>query len=436
MLVRYRTTNRSRRRRPRSTTPFTRTFSPNGNLDTLYFKLTASSTLISPNIMKPTNDLQLISEVDITQIRNTASRKSHLSVSNSSKRLRISPSWYPSFPKDNFNQPSIQSPELQRTKKPDLQTFTENILRGGRLDRTSIKLIARYAFVAYCFLSCIFTTCNLYSFCTHIHTTDPRRPPDEVQSPTMDMSALTNYLLKTIPCCTSSFEPFVLSHDHKQGGVSLVGWLNESDVDSIRTWTKTWQGGLSILNSRSIDGYPKGPISILVTTAAQPGSPSHRNLLTKIKSHSVVGGLSIHLLFTQSHSLPTPNLYLNLARLMAATNWTLLFPGDASKPMAYNFHQSVTRLVLESAEGTEAPVVMTLGSKSYPFPSLSPVLIKRAHSFWCTERLFLNVSRKSDWDECLWQLALEKVGKSVKVNTVAISSAGKALSSTPRVGPS
>jgi hypothetical protein len=179
-----------------------------------------------------------------------------------------------------------------------------------------------------------------------------------------------------------------------------------------------------------IDHYRKGPISVLVTTAALPGSPSHSELLRKIKTYSGVIGLSIHLLFVQPDFSPTPNLYMNLARLMAPTNWTILFPGDTSHPTAYDLHQSVTQLNLENVED---PFVLTFGSNSYPFPSLSPVLIKRAHSFWCTERIFLNVSRMSDWDECLWQIALETFGKSAALNAATTRSVKGRLSSTPKV---
>lgn len=186
----------------------------------------------------------------------------------------------------------------------------------------------------------------------------------------------------------------------------------------------------SILTLQFIDECHEGPISILVTTVALPGSPVHDQLLKKIKSYAGITRLSIHLLFVQSSFSPTPNVYMNLARLMATTNSTLLFPGDTSQPTAYNLYQSVKKL---SSKNAEDPVVLTFGSNSYPFPSLSPVLIQRAHSFWCTERIFLNVSRKSDWDECLWQIALETYGKAVASNPATIKSIERSHSSTPKV---
>ena len=367
--------------------------------------------------------------IDITSTRrNNAPIQSHLSVTTSLNRIRISPNWYTSFPKERIHDLG----EIPRSKKTDIRTdgLSENNLRGGRQDRTCGKLIARYTLIGYCFLSCVIATCRLYSFFfIKPHTPEPLTQ-DAVRLPTMEMSGMTNYLLKAIPCCTTTFEPFVLSNNHKpeDSGVSFVGWLNESVVDSIRVWSTRWPG-MSVPRFRSLfDGLSlKGPISVLVTTTAVPSSPSHSELLRKIRTYSGITGLSVHLLFVQPDLSPTPNLYMNLARLVSTTNWTFLFPGDASHPTASDLYQSVTRLSLENVED---PIVLTPGSNSYPFPSLSPILIKRAHSFWCTERMFLNVSRMSDWDECLWQVALETFGKS-KVSTVRSVKGG--LSSTPKV---
>ena len=209
----------------------------------------------------PADDEQQYSEqffpIDITTIRNSAPIQSHLSKSNASslKRLRISPNWYPSFPKDrihNFAKVSGQQP--QRTKKTDVRTFQESlpesgIRLGGRLDRTCGKIIARYALIAYCILSCIIAAYRVYAFIFVKTYTPQQHPrPQLVQLPTMEMSVMTGYLLKALPCCTT-FEPFVLSSDHKDSEVSFVGWLNESAIDSIRTWSTRWPGRFFYLNS-------------------------------------------------------------------------------------------------------------------------------------------------------------------------------------------
>ena len=191
--------------------------------------------------------------IDITRIRNGASIQRHLSVSKSLKRLRISPSWYSSFPRDRIhNSPEVglSGQQSQRTKKTELRMFhhcetpSENPIRGGRLDRSYFKLISRFILIAYCFLSCIVATCRLYTFFrTKTHTSRVLQRPAAVNPPTMEMSVMTNYLLKALPCC-ATFEPFVLSNDHNDSDVSFVGWLSESEVDSIGTWNTLWPGML------------------------------------------------------------------------------------------------------------------------------------------------------------------------------------------------
>jgi len=197
----------------------------------------------------PPDDRERLSKgnlpIDITSTRrnNALGIQSHPSATTSLKRLRISPNWYPPFPNNR-----IHVGEIPRSKKSDSGIRTEglsenNSLRGGRLDRTCGKLIARYTLIGYCLLSCVIASCKLYSvFCIKTQTPELQTLA-AIQSPTMEMGVMTNYLLKAIPCCPT-FEPFVLSNDHKpeDSGVSFIGWLNESVVDSIRTWSTRWPG--------------------------------------------------------------------------------------------------------------------------------------------------------------------------------------------------
>ena len=150
----------------------------------------------------------------------------------------------------------------------------------------------------------------------------------------------------------------------------------------------------------------KGPLSILVGTTAAVGSSLHAKLLEKIQAYKI-DGLSIHLLFVEPRVSPTPNVYLNLARLMAKTNWTLLFLSDSTRPILSGLHRAVSGLDLDARNG---PIILTTGSTLYPFPSSTAILVKRDSNLWCTERIFLNPSRDSNWDECLWQMTLETYG--------------------------
>ena len=154
-----------------------------------------------------------------------------------------------------------------------------------------------------------------------------------------------------------------------------------------------------------------GPVSLLITTTAAPSSMAHKSLLIKIRnirSHAVFIGLSIHILHLPSGQPKSPNMYLNLARLFALTEWTLLFPSDISAQLHPQFY---TRIDSPQLKFASEQVHLLTSKATYPFHPLSPLLLARNRDFWCTERFFLENSRVSNWDECLWQLSLETFGE-------------------------
>ena len=153
-----------------------------------------------------------------------------------------------------------------------------------------------------------------------------------------------------------------------------------------------------------------GSISLLITTTAAPSSVAHKTLLNRIRnirSHAIFIGLSIHILHVPPGQLKSPNMYLNLARLFALTEWTLLFPSDISVQLHPQFYAHIDSGQLAS----EQVHLLTSKAPTYPFHPLSPLLLARDRDFWCTERFFLDSVRVSDWDECLWQLSLETFGE-------------------------
>jgi len=153
---------------------------------------------------------------------------------------------------------------------------------------------------------------------------------------------------------------------------------------------------------------PKGAISMLIVTRTSPDSPSGAHILRKIRKYNNAAGLSIHMLHLEPDAAQSPNLYINLARLMAKTEWVLMSPGNSSRFIQREL--SIGLAGLELQVGRESHI-LTSGPSSYPFQPLSPLLIRRDHTFWCTERVFLDASRALDWDECLWQLSLDANGR-------------------------
>lgn len=153
-----------------------------------------------------------------------------------------------------------------------------------------------------------------------------------------------------------------------------------------------------------------GSVSLLITTTAAPSSMAHKRLLIKIRnirSHAIFIGLSIHILHVPSGQPKSPNMYLNLARLFALTEWTLLFPSDMSAQLHPQLYAHIDSRQLAS----EQVYLLTSKAPTYPFDPLSPLLLARDRDFWCTERLFLENARTPDWDECLWQISLETFGE-------------------------
>jgi len=152
----------------------------------------------------------------------------------------------------------------------------------------------------------------------------------------------------------------------------------------------------------------EGSGSILVTGAGPVASSSHARLLKTVQSYSEISGLSIHVLLVEGNTSPSPNVYMNLARMMAKTEWTLLIPSNNRHAVTQEVYK---RLSDSNLRTKTAPVILASSSEIYPLPPSSLVLIQRDHDFWCTERVSFHGNRHSDWDECLWQLALETQGK-------------------------
>ena len=165
-----------------------------------------------------------------------------------------------------------------------------------------------------------------------------------------------------------------------------------------------------------------GPISLLVVTQNSP-SALRRRVATLLDGNKLLNDtLTLHVLHVDRAAEDTPNAFLNIARLFSPTATVLLFPaslsvappssasallagsGLAFRPAPHAPFSDKPALLGSAAPGSPAP------APAYPFAALTPVLVARAHAFWCTERLFLGPSRVSDWDECLWQLWLDALG--------------------------
>src|SRR6266540_1004028 len=191
--------------------------------------------------------------IDISKMENSDTVQSHVSVSNSSKRLRISPSWNSSDSTESIldDVEALVQHQLQLNHKKtdhaeeDINTSLDTcptVVLNNTATRTTFRPVergyvrpfARCALLIYCFVSCVIATIRLYMYVNNNEPVTERHRPVPTHLPTMEAIAMSNYLTKatTTPV---HFEPFVLSNEVTTGNISLVGWLADSDVNSIRT---------------------------------------------------------------------------------------------------------------------------------------------------------------------------------------------------------
>ena len=151
-----------------------------------------------------------------------------------------------------------------------------------------------------------------------------------------------------------------------------------------------------------------------MSTTATPASSVHLDLLRKIydlKKRLNMNQISLHLLHVKMHNSSTSNMYLNLARFFAPTSRVVLFPASAVHLPPRELYHLVTTL-----QHIQYPAVVTTPSQTtYPFMPLSPLLLHRNRSTWCTERHFIHNHRFTDWQECIWQIWVETLGKAAKI---------------------
>ena len=194
--------------------------------------------------------------IDISKMENSDTVQSHVSISNSSKRLRISPSWNSSDSTEAIldDVELLGQHQLKHKKTghegdiavdacPTVNSTATRTIRPLVNERGYVRPFARCALLIYCFISCVVATIRLYMYLNNesrAQVTEQHRL--SYFQPTMEAIAMSNYLTKA----TSSvhFEPFVLSNERTTGNVSLVGWIADSDVDSIRTLQRSWPGML------------------------------------------------------------------------------------------------------------------------------------------------------------------------------------------------
>ncbi|KAI0093341.1 hypothetical protein BDY19DRAFT_989988 [Irpex rosettiformis] len=257
----------------------------------------------------------------------------------------------------------------------------------------------RWLLVFYCAFSAVFLMSSVFSrlsqgnaLADNYFQTDHRirhESPLQVLPNTHLMSKLSPlYPPPTL------LEPLVFRATTSNYPVTACLWTSDDGIDFLPSWASRW----------------KGAISLLVTTYHEPSSLAYESLYRKLRTlhnlSSIKHKVSVHILHLAADTTENSNVFMNTARLFAQTEKVALFSGNLSVVPPKAFYRSVV-----SAVDSPKPVIFTMRQRTtYPFTPLSPVLISRDNSVWCTERFFLATPRSMEWAECLWQLWLDNYG--------------------------
>lgn len=145
-----------------------------------------------------------------------------------------------------------------------------------------------------------------------------------------------------------------------------------------------------------------------MTTSNSTSAASLRARLASLKH------VSVHLL---SDTTMPPNALLNLARIYAQTKEVVLFPLPSS---LLNTDIVPISKYLRSPDSSR-PALLTNASTALQFeklPPFAPIVIRRDYSAWCPERFFYKHEPDLDWNECVWRIWLETLGRFEQINGI------------------
>ncbi|KJA29029.1 hypothetical protein HYPSUDRAFT_633993 [Hypholoma sublateritium FD-334 SS-4] len=360
------------------------------------------------------SDVILIhSPVDISKVEASDTVQSYLSTSNSSKRTRLSANLDAGTCGRSGHLVSADTTLPTTYSHPVRRDFLDCLwglftwlvpLTPGRnsqrWDRSCLTATLKFLLLLYCGFSCVVGTTGFYSRILRPVSTPTLtglQEKDYANSRTME-----RYLTRSLVPSTLRLEPFVFSRSNQANdSVTICTWLTDMELHLLPTWSVNWHDFMSLV----------------VVTAIMPASPSHADLLKVIQQSippRLIAGTSVHILHIGDNHIKSPNLYLNLAKTFASTEWILIYPGDFSRPLSRKISDAIPR-----ERGDSGVYIFAANTDGYPFPALSPLLLQSKRDFWCTERHFSGVSRDFDWNECLWQVSLETTGNFDVVNMPA-----------------
>lgn len=286
-----------------------------------------------------------------------------------------------------------------------------------------------WLFFLYCLLGCVFFPWSMTSYYFWSEGGLMSTSLESFESEAAPLSALPiDHLLSKITKVYPSpkaLDLYILKASVDPSTITACLWATDQDLHLISAWASRWTG----------------PISLLLTTTAEPSSPPHTALLRRLAAlqrHSILLNetLSAHILHltrpagnssSRNPAPANPNALLNLARLFAQTSRVALFPANMSTTppktlyrslLAWSPQASSLEAVQPRLTARRPTILTSRGQSGFPFAPLAPVVLGRDDPLWCTERFFVgpsspeggSVARAADWEECLWQIWLENFG--------------------------
>ncbi|KIY66869.1 hypothetical protein CYLTODRAFT_491093 [Cylindrobasidium torrendii FP15055 ss-10] len=192
----------------------------------------------------------------------------------------------------------------------------------------------------------------------------------------------------------SGFHPYFHHDPHPQLRPTAALWCgDDTSLEDLAAWSRVWAG----------------PLSIVMTTSNSTSTASLRTRLAPLRH------VSVHLL---SASGMPPNALLNLARIYAQTKEVVIFPLPSSLLDTDIFPISK---YLRSPDSSR-PALLTNSSRPMlnfdKLPPFVPLVIQRDYSAWCPERFFYKHEPALDWNECVWRIWLETLGRVEQISGI------------------
>lgn len=296
---------------------------------------------------------------------------------------------------------------------PTLPLYDVSRSTSHQKQNISYWIVLSYGILSMCFFTA--RLLNISRFLQHA-SSSLDVPSMPLLSPIHDFSA-SYRLSKILPLKPDpiSLRPFVTKSltNANISDVTACLWTTDEEIQKLERWSAHWKGKSTVDRMAFESKYLPGPISVVVSTNKTP-----ETVLTKLKGfqHPIwfSGNMAVHIVQKSPQSTNPSNSYLNIARLLAHTQYVLLFPSSPPLHLLETiYNRSISKIISNKSETKHPHLIVPeklTSHTSFPFHFSPPLLLEQSHPIWCSERFFTAPSREEDWEECIWQFWLNSHG--------------------------